>query len=458
LICCVFSAIIETMAPQRSSDAQTMLLAFRAENVRSFKDRVEISLEATAMAEPEVVRELPWRDRAESTVRVLPAAGVFGANASGKSNLLRAMDDMRRVVLTSFKDGDRSSSIFRRPFRLDSDYEPKPSMFEVELVLDGVRYEYGFIITDNQVISEWARSYPHGKAANLFRRDGSKISQLPDRNRKKSEAVGEILRDNSLYLSAANAADHPDLVPLYRWFDDNLSLCEASSREKRWMLTTHLLTHENTRGQVLSMLAAADLGVVDAQNQEPDADMLERIRKVLRALDIDDEGLGNVQTFVGIKLSHKGRSGDVDFDTSEESLGTLVWLGLLGPVVQALASGEVLLVDELESSLHPILVAQLVRTFQSPSSNPNGAQLIFNSHEAGLLGNSVDDRVLGRDQVWFTEKLNDGHTRLYPLTDLNPRKAEAIGRRYLAGRYGATPIISGAEFELLTASMAEGSH
>jgi hypothetical protein len=108
----------------------------------------------------------------------------------------------------------------------------------------------------------------------------------------------------------------------------------------------------------------------------------------------------------------------------------------------------------LESSLHPVIVAQLVRTFQSPRSNPNGAQLIFNSFEAGLLGNSVNDRVLGRDQVWFTEKLHDGSTRLYPLTDLNPRKAEADSRRYLTGRYGATPIDSDAEFDVLAAMVS----
>ena len=154
--------------------------------------------------------------------------------------------------------------------------------------------------------------------------------------------------------------------------------------------------------------------------------------------------------FIGIALSHQGKHASVELDTAEESLGTLVWLGLVGPVLDALANGVVLLVDELESSLHPGLVAQLVRTFQNPRTNPRGAQLIFNSFEAGLLGNSVDDRILGRDQAWFTEKQhNDGSTQLYPLTDLSPRKAEAVGRRYLAGRYGATPIISDAEFDSL---------
>jgi hypothetical protein len=145
-------------------------------------------------------------------------------------------------------------------------------------------------------------------------------------------------------------------------------------------------------------------------------------------------------------LSHRGADRDVDFDSAQESLGTMVWLGLAGPVIDALGCGGVLLADEIEASLHPALVAQVVRLFQDPESNPGGAQLVFSSHEATLLGDSRGDRVLGRDQVWFTEKAHDGASRLYPLADLSPRGDEAVGRRYLAGRYGATPIIAPQEF------------
>lgn len=454
-----FSAIIGFMPSGDLSDALTMLLAFRAENVRSFRDPFELSLEATAMAEEGVPRGLPWREGGKPSVRILPAAGVFGANASGKTNLLRVMDDMRRIVLTSFRSGDRSSRITRKPYRLDPDFERAPSRFEIDLILNGVRHEYGFLVDDTHVIREWARNYPHGKAAMLFSREEDAAPHLGEKNRAKGRAINEILRPNSLFLSAAGAADHPDLLPLYEWFSSNLMLCEASSRERRWAYTTHMLTHEDSRSQVLGMLHAADLGITDAHIREPDPEVIERFRKVLRALELDEESTDppDVEPFLGIALSHRGTRGDVEFDTSEESLGTLVWLGLLGPVVDALARGAVLLADELESSLHPTLVAQLVRTFQSPHTNPHGAQLIFNSHEAGLLGNSVEDRILGRDQVWFTEKLNDGRTRLYPLTDLNPRKAEAVSRRYLAGRYGATPIVSSAEFDVLTAGIASGA-
>ncbi|WP_328518302.1 AAA family ATPase [Actinoplanes sandaracinus] len=130
----------------------------------------------------------------------------------------------------------------------------------------------------------------------------------------------------------------------------------------------------------------------------------------------------------------------------DESRGTLVWFGLAGPVLTALAEGSVLLAHELDASLHPALVVELVRLFQDPATNPARAQLIFNSHDAALLGEPGTVSPLGRDQVWFTEKRDDGGSRLYGLADLAPRKEEAIGRRYLAGRYGAVPILSRQQF------------
>ena len=133
-----------------------------------------------------------------------------------------------------------------------------------------------------------------------------------------------------------------------------------------------------------------------------------------------------------------------------------MWFGLIGPVVSALRTGSVFLADELDASLHPALVAQLIRLFQQPETNPRRAQLIFNSHDATLLGDAVTDRLLGRDQIWFVEKRKDGASHLFPLIDLDPRKQESIGKRYLAGRYGATPIVSAQEFaaaaELITAN------
>ena len=149
-----------------------------------------------------------------------------------------------------------------------------------------------------------------------------------------------------------------------------------------------------------------------------------------------------------VTLKHRAGGREVDLSLDQESWGTMVWFGMIGLVVDALRDGSVLLADELESSLHPALVAVLVDLFQSPQSNPRRAQLIFNSHEVTLMGDS-EERPLGRDQIWLAEKDQDGSTRLYPLVDLAPRREEAIARRYLAGRYGATPIVSQRRLERL---------
>ena len=132
------------------------------------------------------------------------------------------------------------------------------------------------------------------------------------------------------------------------------------------------------------------------------------------ATEDDHPILRGLDELTGVNLLHRGASTEIELDADEESLGTLVWFGLVGPVIDALGRGTVLLADEIDSSLHPDLVAHLVRMFQTPETNPKRAQLVFNSHDTTLLGGAVDDRLLGRDQIWFTQKLNDGRTQLYP--------------------------------------------
>jgi len=427
-----------------------MLLAFRAENARSFREKIELSLLATRLSDEDVVREIPWRQGGHP-VEVLPVAGVFGANASGKSNLLRAIRDMRTHVLSSFSKGTPASGMPNWSFRLGKDEQESPTTYEVDLVLDGIRHEYGFRLDADRVLGEWARRYPHGKSALLFRREYDEV-ELPSGQRAKARATLGVLRSNALFLSAAAAADHPTFLPLFEWFRRNLIFADVQTRTARQALTVELLDHEDQRQQVLELLQEADLGITGVKKRDLEPQIHERLVQAVGVLRGGEESEGaRVEVEFDdfeVRLVHKAGSDEVELTSGDESRGTLVWFGMIGPVLEALRDGSVLLADELDASLHPTLVSVLVTLFQSRRSNPCRAQLIFNSHDVTLMGDSSEHR-LGRDQVWFTEKGDDGGTHLYPLTDLDPRKGEAVGRRYLAGRYGATPIVSVGQLEAI---------
>ena len=291
-------------------------------------------------------------------------------------------------------------------------------------------HNYGFEVSNERVVEEWAYRYPHGRSALLFHRLEAEV-RLGAAARPKGRAAVGILRPNALYLSTAAYVDHPALLPLFEWFGQNLLLADVDTRPFRQALTTHMIEDEKYRTAILELLHAADLGISDARRIEPDPVQRERVRMAVRILQGDEEPgeardhIDTAEVMSGISLTHPGASGDVEMDSDDESIGTLVWFGLIGPVLNVLESGSVLLADELGASLHPALVRELLRMFQDRDRNPRCAQIIFNSHDPGLLGEGTGDRLLGRDQIWFTEKTSDGATRLRPLTDAAPRRTRS---------------------------------
>ena len=355
---------------------------------------------------------------------------------------------MRAVVLGSFRQGRAGTPIYRRPFMLDAEATGRPSRFDVELIVDGVRWQYGFEIDDNQVLGEFAYHFPRGRQALVFHREGRSVGWgAPFRS--GGRALERLMRDNALLLSVAGAAEDEGMAPLHSWCVTNLRLAKSSNRGSRAALTSDLVQSDQMRDRILSLLSYADLGVTDVQRVPPDPEATERIRRALRILhDIDEDSEADEQIVVEdfVRLTHSGPWGDVDIAPEDESLGTQVWFGLVGPVLQVLDDGAVLLADELDASLHPRLVEKLVGLFQDPRTNSNCAQLIFNSHDTNILGDG-EQRVIGRDQVWFTHKDVDGVTDLYPLKEFGPRRDDAIARRYLLGRYGAVPDLNPAEIE-----------
>lgn len=426
------------------------LISFTASNVRSYRDEVHLSLQATRLAQESVPHML--QTALTRPVEVLPAAGIFGANASGKSTMLLAMADMRATVVSSFRDGTRSSGIYRKPFALDETFRDRPTRFEVDLILQGVRWQYGFKVDAEKVLEEYAYHFPKGRQALVFDRttEGTAFGPL---FRPAGQALRPLMRDNALLLSVAGATDDDQLGPLFGWFLDNLHLAESANLGSRATLTADLAKNPYFKEHVMGFVRAADLGISDIERLPIEPEKAERQQRAMRILvGEESEPVSSDEEMEyaiadSVHLKHHSADGDVYLNPEYESEGTLVWAGLIGPVLNTLKYGHVLLVDELDASLHPYLVSKLVEMFQDPRLNPRCAQLIFNSHDVTVLGDS-EEGVLGRDQIWFAEKDRDGATSIYSLAEFRPRRDESLSRRYLQGRFGAVPAVDPSEFQV----------
>jgi hypothetical protein len=399
-----------------------VLLRFRTANVRSLRDEQELSFVAAedeAGQEGSVAREV--RLAGDRTVAVHPLVGIFGANASGKSNVVAALVDMRRAVLNSYGRWASYDGIPRHPFALDAKEEPESSFFETDLVIDAVRWTYGFELGPKRVTAEWLHAYPRGQRQVWFDRDATRdeeydwpATRIRDRNGLKRRT-----RPNALLLSTAGTDNHPQLSPLFHWFRRNLwEINPERERTQREQFTTRELSGARAR-RINELLRVADLGITGAEVvREPGSDRS------------------------SVRLTHRSASGEVAFDWQDESFGTRSWFALLGPLLLALDEGAVLLVDELDASLHPRFAAEVIRLFQDPTSNPRGAQLVFTSHDPSVLTTPSGERLLAPGQVWLTEKDRDGATELYPLTAAEPAPNEDLMKSYLAGAFGAVPSLT----------------
>lgn len=404
-----------------------MLLRFRGANHRSFRGEFELDLRGSKFNQGSArPAELPE----DPEMGYLPAAVIYGANASGKSNVLYAMRWMRNAVLHSvdqwssssvLDDWSRDSAIPREPFKLDAEAREWTSLFEVELAIDDDRYVYGFEVSDDRIESEWLHAYPRGQARRQvwFERDADADEPIrfPGEGLKGSkESLIPHTRDTALFLTVANAFNHPQIMPVFDWFKNNLWwLSLGDDLKERHAFTAAMLRDPRRKRQIETLLKAADLGIVSAE--------------------VEME-LGRPRVW----LIHSGRGGLValDFD-SEESMGTYSWFAFIGPMLEALDRGTVILIDELDASLHPLLAAEVIRIFLDEGANPRHAQFVATVHDASLISNLHPEQPLERDQIWITRKNRDGESDLYPLTDARPRKDEPLARRYLAGNYGGVP-------------------
>ncbi|MGW2327330.1 AAA family ATPase [Streptomyces sp. NPDC001700] len=410
-----------------------MLLSFRVANHRSIRDEQELSLVATEFNDG-TGRETSARFEGKP-VSVLPAIGIFGANASGKSNALEALRFMRSAVLESFADwGKEPDAVPREPFALAPEAREETSLFEVDLLLGRTptRYTYGFEVSDERVEAEWLHAYPSGRRQVWFDREAGRPEdeggefKFPGSGlRGRKDEATALTRPNALFLTVAATLNHPQLSAVHRWFVDNLWLV---SPQDDVSVRTHWTRRELSRP--------------DAEGKK----LRERLTRLLAVADLGITGMDRDPESGEVRLLHRtpdGGTAPLDF-WEQESLGTHAWFAFLGPLFHILGQGGSLLADELDSSLHPLLATEVIRLFHDEQANPRAAQLIFTTHDATLLGNATAQRPLDRDQVWITVKSRGGETELYPLTAAKARKEEPLERRYLRGHYGGIPqLITG---------------
>jgi AAA15 family ATPase/GTPase len=412
-----------------------MLIDFRVSNFRSIRDEQVLSLVATKDKGLLDTNTISSGISAASTL--LRTAVIYGPNASGKSNFIKAMQYMRALVAESASVMQPGGTFYIQPFRLDTESREKPTEFEITFILDKIRYQYGFALTAQRIVSEHLLVYKAAKPQQWFSRH---YDVLTDKDQyefgpsfKGQKSVWEnATRSNSLFLSMAVQLNSEQLRPVFDWFINQLIVFNEIS-PLNLQYSVDMLLRDEGKKAICKFLAAADISIADISV------IPKKVSGQIFHFDIaagKTDVRNDEREIHELKFHHTTENGEATFDLADESNGTQRLLFLTGPILDILDKGLTLIVDELDNSLHPLLVRRLVELFHTPELNPKGAQLIFTTHDTSLLNNEL----FRRDQIWFVEKNREQVTKLYPLSDFSPRKNEALERGYLNGRYGALPF------------------
>ena len=413
-----------------------MLLRFRVSNHLSFRDLQEVSFVAASLKEQ---KGYLIDCVAAPNNSVVPAAVVYGANASGKSNLVDAMQTMCNMVLRSHTEGDPGGGLARQPFRLAPACLQAATQFDIDFVAEGIRYHYGFKASDEAILSEWLDVYPKAYRRLAFSRDSGDFT-FGRWLKGQNSSIAKLTRPNSLFLSAAAQNGHEQLSKVFAYFRSIRIVRDVAVPGNQ--LWTRWAGEEPDR-RVIAFLGKLGTGVVDFRQVEAkdSEQFLKLVRPFATAVGkstdalLEELGFGRRGPFV--ELVHRGLDNDpIPLDMDRESAGTRRLFAVMGLVYRALDEGTPVLMDEIDASLHTHASESVLTLFCSKESNPKGAQLLATSHDTNLMKSSS----LRRDQLWFTQKDAEGATEIYPLTDFKTRWGDNFELGYLQGRYGAVPI------------------
>ena len=420
-----------------------MIVELRVTNFRSVREEQCLSFTASTSDK--------WMDDTNcistdntSVPKLVRSAVIYGANAGGKTNLIFALMSMQQLVLNSTRLLEPQYREQYTPFLLDETSRTSPTSLEITLLLDGARYQYGFEYDGERIRAEWLLVYKASKAQRWFEYHYNpqtcENEWEPFSVHFKGEKKGqrELWKANtavrSLFLTQAAQSNSQLLQPLFNWFANDLIVLPARA-EFNLMPTLLRLEDPKYKEWVLRLMNAADIHISDMKVEKRKGQQLE--------FKIEPGKPPELRTFEGelpdVEFCHTTPDGHEQwFDRRYESYGTQRLLGYAAPLLDAIENGKLIVVDEFDTSLHPLLTRYVLRILHKPHLSKNGAQLWMTTHDTSLL----DPELLRRDQVWFVEKKKDQTSELYSLLEFSPRKSDAIERGYLQGRYGAVPFLS----------------
>jgi len=424
-----------------------MLVEFTVDNFKSIKDAVKFSMVTSSKDEGNYFKNRNYN--------LLRSAIIYGANASGKSNFLRAMAFMSRFVLNRYKILQSTDTLPHVPFKLSTETENDSSKFEIVFFIDETKYRYGFELDDEKVYAEWLYADEKGKEAKLFVRDVDEEEYVNPNKFKEGyiffdKKTNKIkIGANQLFIWKCDQDDGEISKRILQWFNQ-FNMIDGMDHQGYINYTMKKMENEDFKAQIVKLVKTADIGIEDLMVEEEDIPV-EVIESLPLPDDIKTEMLneGGMKS-VSLQTFHKKYDTDgevvdkVVFELEkEESKGTRKFFAMSAPILDTLRNGKVLIIDELDASLHPILTQHLIKLFHDESLNTKNAQLIFATHDTNLLNR----HIFRRDQIWMTEKNQYSATDLYSLAQFkNVRKKEDFEKQYIQGKYGAIPYLGKFEF------------
>lgn len=424
-----------------------MLIDFSVKNFRSFKEKQTLTL--VKDAGKEMIESNTFQTPEPASTALVRSAAIYGANSAGKSNLIDAIRIFQKIIRESSRKTSINDTLDLVPFRLSTDTENKPTEFEINFIVHGVRYQFGFIASQQRILEEWLLAYPNRRPQMWYERTFTNKSTHWEFGSKLSGAKqtwASATRENALFLSTAVQLNSKQLTSVYDWLIGSLVIGGDGRLGADW--TSNMCLEEVGKAQVLDFLENADIDIKDltAEKKPFDVDSFfpEVSEKERQRLDdvIQKSGLEyyKVQT-----SRYNNKNEKVFFDLATESLGTQKLFELAGPWIDALQNGHTLFIDEMNNHFHPRLIEYLISLFNSSETNKHNAQLVFTTHETSIL----NQNIFRRDQIWFVERDLMSGSSLFPLTDFSPRKSITnIETAYLSGRYGAIPNIKKSQLQV----------